>query len=177
MAFTMSSASVPVMQHYLGVLAVLLSRAESHLSERSSDPQALLDARIFPDMYPLRSQVQFACDFAKGAAARLGDVTVPTFADDEASFADLQGRIAATLELLAQIDEAAFDNAGGKRVALNFGGTPLAFRGEKYLTHFALPSVMFHVSIAYALIRQAGVPIGKADFLGNLPLISPERGD
>lgn len=171
MATTLSSASLPVMQHYLGVLSALLARAEAHALDAGVDPHSLLDARIYPDMHPLRAQVQFACDFAKGTAARLGGLAVPTFADDEVTFAELQGRIAATRDLLTMVDGTVFDQSEGKRVAFRFGDTSLAFRGEDYLTHFALPSMMFHISIAYALIRQAGAGIGKADFLGDLPLL------
>lgn len=172
MPLTMSSASLPVMKHYLGVLSELLRRAEAHATSTGGDPLHLLDRRIFPDMHPLRAQVQFACDFAKGALARMGGKPVPAFLDQEVSFADLQERIAATLALLGETDLSAFDHAADSRVELRFAGQPMAFSGADYLIYFALPSLIFHVSIAYALMRGAGVPVGKADFLGDLPLLT-----
>ncbi len=170
MQLTMSRASLPVMRHYLEVLAALLVRAEQHVLGGGGDPATLLDSRLVADMYPLRAQVQFACDFAKGAVARLGQHDVPRFADDEQSFADLAQRIAATLAIIDQADPPRFDDREEKEIALTFAGQPMAFGGADYLTLFALPSMLFHISIAYALIRAAGVPIGKADFLGDLPL-------
>ena len=170
MTLSMYTASVPVFQQMLGSLDALLAKAEAHAAERKIDPDALLQSRLFPDMFPLLRQVQIACDFAKGAVARLGQHDVPRFADDEQSFADLAQRIAATLAIIDQADPPRFDDREEKEIALTFAGQPMAFGGADYLTLFALPSMLFHISIAYALIRAAGVPIGKADFLGDLPL-------
>ena len=170
MQLTMSSASLPVMRHYLEVLTELLRRAEQHVIANNGDPAALLDSRLIADMYPLRAQVQFACDFAKGAVARLGLQEVPRFADDEKTFAELSERIRATLAIIDSAGPLAFDGREESEIALSFAGEPMVFGGADYLTLFALPSMLFHISIAYALIRAAGVPIGKADFLGALPL-------
>lgn len=170
MHLTMSRASLPVMRHYLAVLAALLTKAEEHARASGIDPQDMLERRLIADMYPLRAQVQFACDFAKGTVGRLAQQDVPRFADDEQTFAELQTRIAATLTILEGVGDSGFDGSEDQDVSLSFGGQPMEFVDEDYLKLFALPSMLFHVSIAYALIRQAGVPIGKADFLGQLPL-------
>ena len=74
MSISMHAASVPVFTQMLGSLSALLHKAESHAEQRKIDADALLQARLFPDMFPLRRQVQIACDFARGVSARLAGV-------------------------------------------------------------------------------------------------------
>lgn len=169
MPITMASASVPVFQHYLLVLSDLLDKAEIHAAACKIDPDALLGGRLYPDMYPLRAQVQFSCDFAKGAVARLAGIANPPFADDESTFAQLQERIARTLAYIASVDPDRIAGSEARAVSLKFGRLELTAAGQDYLVGFALPSFLFHVSIAYALLRHSGVPIGKLDFLGQVP--------
>ena len=87
MSISMHAASVPVFTQMLGSLSALLHKAESHAEQRKIDADALLQARLFPDMFPLRRQVQIACDFARGVSARLAGVEVPSFPDTEKTFA------------------------------------------------------------------------------------------
>ncbi|MDQ2990070.1 MAG: DUF1993 domain-containing protein, partial [Pseudomonadota bacterium] len=96
MTFSMYSASAPVFKQILNSLSAIVDKAEAHATEKKIDPAALLQARLFPDMFPFIRQVQIAADFAKGSAARLGGVEVPKYEDDEVSFADLKARIAKT---------------------------------------------------------------------------------
>jgi hypothetical protein len=166
---TMSSACVPLFQQYLGVLSDLLAKAEAHAAARKIDPGALLGARLYPDMYPVIAQVQFSCDFAKGAVARLAGIENPPFADSETTFAQLHERIERTLAFIASVDPAKIDGSEARPVSLKFGSLELAAAGQDYLVGFALPSFLFHVSIAYALLRHSGVEIGKLDFLGQIP--------
>ena len=155
MNITMATASIPVMRHYLGVLSDLLSQAEAHAEAHKIKPEALIGARLFPDMYPLSGQVQFACDFAKGAAARLSGSANPGFADDETSFAELQARIDKTLAYIDTIDPRTIANSELTAVTVRFGKLELAANGHDYLLGFALPSMIFHISIAYALLRHS----------------------
>jgi len=171
MSISMSDASLPLFEKVLTSLSNLLAKAEAHAQTHRIEPGALLQARLFPDMFPLNTQIQFSCDFAKGAAARLSGVEVPRFADDEQTFARLQDRIARTLALIRSADRAAIDGSQDRVIAFNFAGQPLRFKGQAYLMGFAIPSLLFHVSTAYAILRQSGVPIGKADFLGPLDLL------
>ena len=169
MSLTMSRASVPMFVQYLTNLSSLLDVAEAHAASRKIDPAALLGARLFPDMYPLTSQVQFACDFAKGAAARLAGIPAPSYQDNEKSFAELRARIAKTLAFIELVDASLIDGSETRDVKLNFGGRALAFKGEGYLIGYAIPSMIFHVTAAYAILRHNGVEIGKASFLGPMP--------
>lgn len=169
MTITMSSATLPVLKHYLRVLSDLLDKAEAHALARNTNAAALLDARLYPNMHPLIAQVQFACDFAKGAVARLGGIENPAFPDDEVSFLELHARIDNTLSFIGSVDPAAIDVSATRPISLRFGRLDLSANGRDYALGFAIPSFLFHVSVAYALLRHNGVEIGKLDFLGAVP--------
>lgn len=129
----------------------------------------LLETRIAPDMYPLAKQVQIASDIAKGGAARLSSVDAPVMADDEASFAQLKDRCDRTIAFLRSIDPAAVNAAYGKEIVMTFpNGGGLRQDAAGYVNGFVLPNVYFHVSMVYAILRGAGVEIGKQDFLAHL---------
>ena len=76
MSHSLYAASVPVFRQLLGSLAAVLEKAEAHAQERRIEPDALLQARLFPDMFPLARQVQIACDFPRGVSGRLAGAEV-----------------------------------------------------------------------------------------------------
>jgi uncharacterized protein len=164
----MYSASVPVLTQMLGGLAAVLAKAEAHATAKSIDPNALLQARLFPDMFGLLRQVQVACDFAKGTACRLAGVEVPAMADTEQTFADLQARIAAVLALMAKLTPAQFEAAAAREIVTQ-AGTPKEkrFEGQTYLFNYALPHFYFHTTTAYSILRHNGVEVGKKDYVGT----------
>ncbi len=168
MTLSLYSASVPVFKQLLGGLADVLAKAEAHATARKIEPDALLQSRLFPDMFPLLRQVQIAADFAKSVSARLAGVDVPAWDDGEKTFADLQSRITRTQDFIAGLDAAAFEAAAGREIVLR-PGTPKERKlsGEAYLLHYGLPQFLFHVTTSYALLRHAGVEIGKRDFMGS----------
>src|SRR5688572_31939927 len=104
MSISMHEASVPVFRHMLVALDGVLRKGEAHAVEKGFDPDVLLQARLFPDMFPLLRQVQIATDFARSVSARLADVEVPSFADEETTFAQLHERIARTLAFIDGLD-------------------------------------------------------------------------
>ena len=79
---TMHASSVPVFQQMLAALSAVLAKAETFAAERKIEPAALLQARLFPDMFPLARQVQIACDFAASVSARLAGADVPAYESD-----------------------------------------------------------------------------------------------
>ena len=168
MSLSLHTASVPVFTQLLGGLADVLAKAQAHATERKIEPDALLQARLFPDMFPLQRQVQIACDFAKGVSARLADAEVPAWEDNEKSFDDLQARIARTVAFIGGLDPAAFAEAASREIVLR-PGTPKERRleGQAYLLNYGLPQFFFHVTTSYALLRHGGVEIGKKDFMGK----------
>ena len=106
MTVSLHAASVPVFNQLLGGLADVLKKAEAHAAERKIDANAYLQSRLYPDMFPLVRQVQIACDFAKSVSARLAQAEVPAWEDNEATFEDLQARIARTQAFIAGLDAA-----------------------------------------------------------------------
>lgn len=168
MTLSMYSASVPVLKQLLGSLAEILAKTEAHAGEHKIDPDAYLQARLFPDMFPLLRQVQIACDFAKGISARLADVEVPVYDDKERSFAELQALIAKTIDFVGSLEPALFEGAQDREIVLR-PGTPKErrFGGADYLVHYGLPQFFFHVTTTYAILRGNGVNIGKRDFMGK----------
>jgi uncharacterized protein len=166
MALSMHQASVAVFVHGLRNLSSLLTKAEAHAAARKIEPSVLLGLRLAPDMRPLTSQVQLASDNSKGPAARLAGVDRPAFEDNETTFEALQARIANTIAFLESIDAAKFDGAESREITLNVRNSDIHFRGDAYLLYFALPNFFFHVTTAYAILRHAGVEIGKLDYLG-----------
>jgi len=167
MSQVMYQASVPVFKQMLGGLSDVLAKAEAHASARNIEPAALLQARLFPDMFALTKQVQVACDFAKGVCARLAGVDVPSAEDTEQSFADLQARIKKTLSFIEGLDAGQFETAATRDIVTR-PGTPKErhFSGQDYLLHYGLPQFFFHVTTSYAILRHNGVELGKKDYMG-----------
>jgi hypothetical protein len=162
------TASIPVFTQMLGGLMTVLKKAEAHATDRKIDPNALLQARLFPDMFALLRQVQVATDFAKSVSARLAGVEVPKLDDNEQSFADLVVRIQTVLAFMASLDVSKFDNAATREIVTQ-AGTPKEkrFSGESYLLNYGLPHFFFHTTTAYALLRHNGVEVGKKDYIGT----------
>ena len=168
MKTAMYDASIPVFRQMLGGLDDVLSKAEAHAADRKIDPAALLQARLFPDMFPFTRQVQIACDFAKSVPARLVGVDVPAYEDVEQSFAELRERIGRTLAFIDGLDATQFEGAAQREIVLR-PGTPKERKldGQAYLLAYGLPQFFFHVTTAYALLRHNGVELGKKDFMGK----------
>lgn len=167
MSLSLYQASVPVFVRMFGNLSAILAKAEAYAAAKKIDPTVLLNARLAPDMHPLTRQVQIASDAAKGCAARLAGVDIPSFADTESSFAELQARITKTLEFIKGLTPAQIDSGEGREVVLKFPGAEMKFQGEDYLLHFVLPNFYFHITTAYAILRHNGLDIGKMDYLGR----------
>lgn len=168
MPYTFYEAAIPQLLRMLGNLSTILDKAAAHAEAKKIDPRALLDARLSPDMYPLTRQVQMVCDSAKGAAARLSGVELPSFPDTETSFDELKARIAKTVDFIKSIPTEKFDGAEDRTVELKTPSRTLSFTGRTYLSGFVQPNFFFHLTTAYALLRHNGVEIGKMDFLGGI---------
>lgn len=166
MTISMSKAAVPVFTTYLTNLAAFLAKAAANAESRKIDQTVFITARLAPDMFALARQVQIATDHAKGAVARLAGIAVPSFADTETSFDELQARIQKTLDFIATVPAESIDGSEDRDIALKAGPNELHFKGEAYLTTFALPNFFFHLTTAYAILRHNGVDVGKRDFLG-----------
>ena len=167
MTFSMYDASVPVFKQILTSLSAILDKAQAHASEKKIEPNALLQARLYPDMFPLARQVQVACDFAKGASARLAGVEVPRYDDTEQSFADLKERIATVISFIDGLPQDGIEASSQRDISTSSGANAKQFKGQVYLMHYALPHFYFHATTAYAILRHNGIEVGKKDFIGS----------
>lgn len=165
MAISMYQLTVPAFVRGLTVLADLLKKAEAHVEQHGSVPDALISARLADDMLPLSAQVQRASDTSKMSVERLTGVAAPKFEDNETSFDQLQQRIANTIAYLESVNAEQFDGSETRAVKLSFGGFP-DFTGESYLLTFALPNFYFHIATAHDILRNQGIAVGKRDYLG-----------
>ena len=162
------TASIPVFKQMLGGLSGVLAKADAHAAAKKIDPNALLQARLFPDMFTLLRQVQVATDFAKSVSARLAGVDMPKLDDNEQTFADLQARITTVLTFIEGLDVALFEEAATREIVTQ-AGTPKEkrFTGASYIFNYGLPHFFFHTTTAYAILRHNGVEVGKKDYIGT----------
>jgi hypothetical protein len=173
MSYSLYQASVPTFDRSLNAFLAILDKAEAHATAAKFDPQTYLTLRLRPDMYAFPRQVQAFCDHAKIAPHRLAGLEPPRFEDNESTLDELRARIRRTLEVIAKIDAATIDAAAEREVAVPIGGGRKAMMsGATYLTHFALPNFYFHLVTAYDILRDAGVAIGKRDYLGAPPNVT-----
>jgi hypothetical protein len=170
MAIAVHTATVPTLSRALDQLGQILAKGAAHAEAQGWDPAVLLAMRLAPDMFPLTRQVQIATDIAKNAAARLTGTEAPVFEDNETTFAELQARVQRAADYLRSVPAEAFAGAETRAITVptRVRGD-LHFVGTDYLFGFVLPNVYFHSSTTYALLRHAGVPLGKADYIGPPP--------
>ena len=167
MIISMYQASVPRFVNMLSNLSNIIDKAQAHVDARKIDAAVLPAVRLFPDMLPLTSQVQIACDSAKGAVARLAGVEIPAFEDTEKTLADLKARIAKTVAFIQTLNAAQIDGTEDKEIVLKRGDKETRYTGMQFLLGHAVPNVYFHITTAYNILRHNGVEIGKRDYLGN----------
>ena len=158
--------SVPSMKRSLTALSNILKKAEAHAEANNIDPAVLINSRLYPDMYPLKRQVQIASDSARRGPGQLAGVAVPSMADTEETFAELQDRIQKTIDFLDTLNESQFEGAETKTIELPTPNGPIEMDGTSFLMGFAMANFSFHVVTAYNILRHNGVKIGKMDYLG-----------
>ncbi len=165
---SMYTVTVPPIVRSLTNLRTILEKAVAYAEAKKIDPLVLVNARLYPDMYPLSRQVQIATDVAKGAVSRLAGLEPPKYEDNESTFPELLARIDKTIAHLESFTPDLIDGTEDKTILLPRHDRTSTFTGLAYLTDFVLPNVYFHVTTAYAILRHNGIEIGKKDFLGNI---------
>jgi hypothetical protein len=168
MTISLYAASIPVFKQMLHSTSAILKKAEQHVAAKNIDPNALLQDRLFPDMFPLVRQVQIAADFARGVSARLAGVDVVKYEDKEQTFADLQTLLAKSLVLIDGFTPVQIDGNEEREIVIR-PGTPKEkkFSAQAYLLSYGLPQFFFHVTTVYAILRHNGLDIGKRDYMGT----------
>jgi hypothetical protein len=168
MTVSMYKISVPIFVQFLTALGVVIEKSAAHCEAKKIEPAALLNARLFPDMYPLVRQVRAATDHAVNATARLAGAEPPTFANTEASFAELRERITKAVNFVKEFGAAQIDGSEDKAIKITFpSGATRDFTGQALLIGNSLPNFYFHCTTAYDILRQCGVELGKRDFMGT----------
>jgi hypothetical protein len=167
MTFCIHAASAPIFSRLLGNLVHWLEKAQAHAQAKGFDSANYMALRLAPDMLPFASQVKIAGDIARMAMCRLSGAETPKWPDEENTLETLIVRVRKAIEAVHAVRASDVQGVEAKPVVLpQRGGEPLQFTGESFLQQWALPSFFFHVTTAYALLRHAGVDLGKADYLG-----------
>ena len=166
MPLSMYDAAFPPVIKMLETLSAILDKAASHCEKRKIDPSVLIHYRLAPDMYALPRQFQIVTDQAKGMAARLAGMEVPSYPDTESTFEELKGRLAKTVDFIKSVPKTQIEGSEDRDIVLKVGGSEMKFKGREYVFGFALPNFYFHATTAYDILRHAGVELGKRDFLG-----------
>lgn len=166
MTISMYGMSVPVFTRMLTNLLAIMDKAEAYAADRKFDTLVLSEARLAPDMIPFRGQIMIATDHVKGCVSRLAGKEVPSWPDTEKTFDELRARVRKALDLLATVQPADLEGSEDRVVTLKLGGNDVSMDGASYLTQRALPNFYFHVTTAYSILRNNGIPIGKRDYIG-----------
>jgi hypothetical protein len=144
--------------------------AESKKTAKRTFEEALLNDRLIFDQFPLIAQVRIACDNGKGGAARLAGIEIPSFEDNEKTFAELKARVQKTIRFIESIKPEQIIRQETRPVTLPyFPDKPMTAFG--YATEYLMPNFYFHVTTAYAIMRKNGITIGKSDYIGTYPFI------
>lgn len=167
MTISMYQASVPRFVNILGNLSGIMDKTQAHIDAKKIADANLTGYRLFPDMLPLATQVQIACDTAKGVVARLAGIDAPVYEDDENTIADLKTRIAKTIAFIQSVAAAQIDGTEDKAIVTKRGDKETHYTGMQFLLGHAIPNFYFHVTTTYNILRHNGVEIGKRDFLGK----------
>ena len=168
MSHPLYNATTPVFVRTLNALDLCLDKAQAHADALKCDIGNILGSRLAPDMFALSRQIQIACDFAKGICARLAEVDMPNYEDNEASLAEFKTRIAKTIAFIQSIPAEKFEGAETRDIVIMRGDTKREYTGLNYVHHAGLPNFYFHVTSAYNILRHNGVAIGKKDFIGSV---------
>ena len=169
MSLSMHQASVPVFTQLLTAMSGVIDIAAAHFDEKGVDQASVMEMRLAPDMFTFVQQVQRATYHASNAVAKLAQLETPDFDDNQTGFDDLKARIAWTITNIASIDPALLDGSEDRTIENQVRIGVLVLPGLDFLQQFALPQVFFHTTTAYDILRNAGVQIGKKDFLGPMP--------
>jgi hypothetical protein len=152
----------------LGNLGRCLEKAAAHADQNKFDVEVLLQSRLAPDQFNFTRQVQIACDTAKLGVARLTGVAPPVHEDVEKTVGELKARIESVVAFLSSVTEQAFAESEARPVSTPRWGDKFLL-GQDYAMQHVIPNFYFHMTTAYSILRHSGVPVGKKDYLGEMP--------
>jgi uncharacterized protein len=162
MTITLYEISVPIFIRGLSTLSHILTEAEKYAKDKDIPTSEFVEARLYPDMLPLSFQVQTASDISKSAVARVAGTEPVSMKDNETTIEELQDRIARTIVILKSVKQEDFEGREDEEIVVK---DDRKFTGRTYFQHHSLPNFLFHVTMAYGILRSKGVPLGKRDYL------------
>jgi hypothetical protein len=146
-----------------------MNKAAAYADHKKFDISVLAQSRLAPDMFPFIEQVQSVCDVAKFCAAYLSEQKPPKHEDNETTWPELHARIKKAVTYLETMKPKDFEKAATVKVSPGWAEGKWLM-GMEYLDQLAIPNFYFHYTTAYAILRNAGVDVGKTDYLGHLNL-------
>jgi uncharacterized protein len=156
----------------VGAARGFLDKALAHCREKGIDPEEVVETRLIDDMHPFRFQVQQIAKHSAGAVAALqsGSFALNREAPDH-DYAGLQALLAEAEASLKAVAPAEIEACEAKEVLFPLPNHTPRFKAVDFVLSFSLPNFHFHCATAYDILRQAGAPIGKRDFLGAVRVI------
>ena len=165
MSYSIHQAAFPGILQTLAALSKILDKAAAHVKARKIGEADLLSYRLAPDMFNLTRQIQIVTDQAKGCAARLAGLPVPKYEDDETTIRELKQRIAKTVKFVKSIKKKQLEGVEDGKITMQMRSGTRVFTGADYVSNWVMPNFYFHATAAYAILRHAGLELGKRDFL------------
>jgi uncharacterized protein len=171
MAFSLYDATVANYLQILDAVGGYLGKSLTHFREKGVDLAQVVDARLAPDMLPLRFQIVSVAHHSRGAmeAAKTGVFTTPS-AKPDLDYAALQSLVTEARNEISVLRPEVVNALVGRDVTFKVGDRALPFTAEGFLMSFSLPNFFFHAATAYDILRHNGAPLGKRDFIGKLKL-------
>jgi hypothetical protein len=168
MPFTFYDAVIPSQRQIVAAVAALVDKAAAHCADTGEAEEALIEARLAPDMLPFGYQVKAVAEHSQGSieGVRAG-VYTPSLDPWPTRFADLSAKLRQAEGFLAGLDRTEVDSFVGRDMRFEFRGRRMDFTAEDFLLSFAQPNFYFHAATAYDVLRARGLAIGKADFVGR----------
>jgi hypothetical protein len=171
MKISLYEASVPSYLQTLSAVSGFLEKGLSHCRDNGLDPEGLVETRLFPDMLPLRFQIQSVVHHSLGAIEAInGGVFRPPGDLPQHNYAALQELVARSRDALQEYTPDVVNAREGAEMVFEMRKTKLLFTAEGFLLSFSLPNFYFHATTAYDILRSKGVLLGKRDYLGALRL-------
>ena len=167
MTISMYQASVPVFLRMMNNLVGILEKGMAHAEARKIEPEVLVNARLYPDMFPMLRQIRIATDAAMSGVARLAGMEPPKVESTETTFPELIGRVRKTIDYLNTFKPAQIDDSESRQITLTLRDGTLTLDGQTFLLNRVLPNMYFHITTAYDILRHNGVELGKKDYIGK----------
>lgn len=161
--------AIPTFVQMLKGMSAQLTKAEAYAADNDLSSQDLVDARLASDMFPLSTQVRFACTQASDLLSRLTGSDSFSPAEDATDFDGLRAQLADAVARLETTPASAFDGVDDKRLELKMpNGIIFDMTGAPFVRDWSLPQLYFHTMAAYAILRHKGVPLGKPDWVSHM---------